>query len=179
MALGRDVAGLDRAGVAQILSLAAFAFLFGVLVSGAVADYLLRRGVSLLTTMLAFTWIFLASEIAIVLELTDYNIVIWFLFGMCGQVAVLAYPWLSQYFGAELAGRSNAAVNLMLFASAFAIQYLIGVIIDFYPQTANGGYDPRGYQAPFASFLGLQFLALIWYFANHRRIAEVERSFKT
>ena len=173
----RDVAGLDRGDAAAMLAWAAFAFLVGVLASGAVADALHRRGVSLLTTMLMFLAAFMVAQVAIIAGVTDYNMLVWFVFGMCGQVAVLAYPWLSQYFGAEYAGRSNAAVNLALFATAFAVQYAIGAIIDLYPKTAEGGYAPEAYQVGFGVFFALQVVSFLWYFANGQRIRDVERGF--
>jgi hypothetical protein len=95
----------------------------------------------------------------------------WVIFGMTGQVAVLAYPWLSSYFGAALSGRANTAMNLVLFLFAFGVQYAIGAIIDLFPPTPSGGYDPRGYQAGFGVFLLAQLLALAWYLAGHRSLA--------
>ena len=40
-------------------------------------------------------------------------------------------------------------MNLVLFLFAFGAQYAIGAIIDLFPTTAGGGYDPRGYQVGF------------------------------
>ncbi|MGF1649769.1 MAG: nitrate/nitrite transporter [Hyphomicrobiaceae bacterium] len=174
----RDVAGMSRDQVADMLALAAVAFLVGVLASGAVADWLQRRGVSLLTTMLAFLIVFFGAQIAIILELTAYNALIWFAFGMCGQVAVLGYPWLAQHFGSELAGRSNAGVNVMMFGAAFFIQYAIGIIIDMSPQSATGGYPPDAYRAAFGVFLLVQIIALVWYVANLGLIRRTEQAFR-
>ncbi|MEL6622464.1 MAG: MFS transporter [Pseudomonadota bacterium] len=173
----RDVAGLDRAGVADMLALAAIAFLAGVLLSGALADLLQRRGVSLLTTMMGFLVVFFASQVAIVLNITDYSVITWLAFGMSGQVAVLAYPWLSQHFGAHLAGRSNAGINAIMFGCAFGVQYLIGTIIDLYPTPADGRYDPAAYQMAFGVFFGLQIAALLWYVINWRTLRNAERAF--
>jgi hypothetical protein len=116
--------------------------------------------------------VFFVSELAIVLQLTSLTLPIWFLFGMFGQVAVLAYPWLSSHYGAALSGRANAAVNLLLFLTAFAVQYAIGLIIDLFPSTA-AGYSPQGYRWGIGAFLALQMLALAWYLAGRRaRLAE-------
>jgi hypothetical protein len=120
--------------------------------------------------MLGFLAVFFVAEVAIVLQLTSLTLVIWFLFGMCGQVAVLAYPWLSTYFGAALSGRANTAVNLLLFASAFAVQYAIGAIIDLFPATADGGYSPAGYRWSFGAFLAIQVVALLWYLAGRKSV---------
>ena len=82
---------------------------------------------------------------------------------MTGQVAILAYPWLSSHYGAALSGRANTAMNLLIFGAAFGVQYAIGAIIDRFPQTADGGYSPQGYQVAFGAFFVVQLLALGWY----------------
>ena len=166
----RDVAGFDQLGVANYLMLVAIAFFVGILLIGAVADWFVRRGVDLLTVMLGFMLLFLVSELAIVLQWTSLNLPVWVIFGMTGQVAVLAYPWFSSYFGAALSGRANTAINLVLFLAAFGAQYAIGAIIDLFPTTAEGGYHPRGYQVGFGVFLAVQVVALIWYLFGHRAL---------
>jgi hypothetical protein len=115
------------------------------------------------------------SELAIVLQSTSINLLMWVIFGMTGQVTVLAYPWLSSYFGAALSGRANTAMNLILFLTAFGAQYAIGAIIDQFPPTPTGGYDPTGYQVGFGAFLVAQLLALGWYLAGHRSLTAAAR----
>jgi sugar phosphate permease len=166
----RDVAGLDRIGVANHLMAMAVGFLIGILLSGVVADRLVRRGVGLLDVMLGFLAAFLVAEFAIVLQWTAINLPMWVLFGMTGQVAVLAYPWLSSYYGTALSGRANTAVNLLLFAAAFGVQYAIGAIIDLFPQTAAGGYSPTGYKVAFGTFFAIQLIALGWYLLGRREL---------
>jgi predicted MFS family arabinose efflux permease len=166
----RDVAGLDRIGVANHLMLLAIAFFVGILLSGAVADWFVRRGVDLLTVMLGFLVLFFVSEIAIVLQWTALNLVMWTVFGMTGQVAILAYPWLASYFGVALSGRSQTAMNLLIFMAAFGVQYGIGAIIDLFPTTASGGYHPQAYQIGFGALLAAQLLALIWYLPGRRSL---------
>jgi predicted MFS family arabinose efflux permease len=171
----RDVAGLDRIGVANYLMAMAIAFLVGILVSGAVADWFVRRGVDLLTVMLGFLALFFCAQFGIVLQWTSINLLMWVIFGMTGQVAVLAYPWLSSYFGAALSGRANTAVNLLLFLTAFGAQYAIGAIIDLFPTTAAGGYDPLGYQVGFGLFLAAQLAALGWFLPGRRTLMAAAR----
>jgi predicted MFS family arabinose efflux permease len=166
----RDVAGLDRIGVANHLMVMGVAFLAGILLSGAVADWLVRRGIDLLTVMLGFLALFLCSELAIVLQWTSVDLAMWVVFGMTGQVAVLAYPWLSSYFGAAASGRATTAMNLVIFLFAFGAQYAIGAIIDLFPTSAAGGYDPRAYQLGFGVFLAAQLLALAWYLLGRRAL---------
>ena len=98
----------------------------------------------------------------------------WSVFVMTGSTAVLAYPWLASYFGAALSGRSNTAVNLLMFGMAFLVQAAVGWIIDLYPKSAGGGYAPEAYRIAFAIVLGLQVVALVWYLANGRLLAKAE-----
>jgi predicted MFS family arabinose efflux permease len=175
----RDVAGLDRIGVANHLMLVAVAFFAGILLSGVVADWFVRRGVGLLTVMLGFLALFFLAEAAIVLQWTSLNVVMWTLFGMTGQVAILAYPWLATHFGTALSGRAQTAMNLLIFLAAFGVQYAIGAVIDLFPVTAAGGYDPQAYQIGFGALLAAQLLALIWYLPGRRLLkagARIRRS---
>jgi len=159
----RDVAGLERAGVADVLGLQAIGFLVGTLLTGYVADRLGRKGVGLLTTMTGFVLVFMAIQLAILFEPVAFTPVAWFAFGMFGQAGILAYAWLAQYFGVELAGRSNGCLNTLVFGVAFISQYVIGAIINQWPVMASGGYDPVAYQVSFGVFLALQAVALAWF----------------
>lgn len=170
----RDVAGLERGQVADNLFVIAGAFLVGVLASGAVADRLVRRGASLLDVMLGFLAVYFLAQIVLILEIKPLGLAAWCLFCMTGGVAILAYPWLSSHFGAGLSGRSNTAINLLMFLSAFAIQYAVGIVIDLYPRTAGGGYQPAAYRAAFMALLALQLVAFAWYLANRRLLQRTE-----
>ncbi|MFW6076632.1 MAG: MFS transporter [Hyphomicrobiales bacterium] len=167
-----DVAGFGRDAVAANLAAMAIGFIVGTLFMGAIADWLGRRGVGLLDVMLGFIAAFMMVQLAIVLNLTSAASLIWLLFGMVGQSGILAYPWLSRYFGVGIAGRANTALNFVTFITASAVQYLIGAIIDLWPATEAGGYPPQAYQVSLGIFLGLQALALVWYVLRPPRKGE-------
>jgi hypothetical protein len=141
----------------------AAAFMAGVLLSGAVADWLIRRGVHILVVMNGFLAVFVISELLIILDLPGFTLPSWVMFSMTGQVAILAYPWLSSHYGVALSGRANTAMNLLIFTTAFAVQFLIGEIIDLFPATEDGGYAPEGYQFGFGLCFAAQLVAFIWY----------------
>ncbi len=166
----RDIGGLDRAGVANHLLLMAASFFAGILGTGMVTDYFVRRKVSTLDVLLVFLSAFYTAQLLIIWDVLE--VPAWMLFGMLGQVAVLAFPWLSSYFGAALSGRANSAMNLMIFATAFIAQWLIGAIIDLFPPTANGGFSLTAYRAAFGTFLALQLAGLLFYLPAHRRLRE-------
>ena len=160
----RDVAGLPREDVALVLAWMAVGFVVGTLLTGFAADRLTRRGVSLLTLGPAFAVAFLAAELLAVLNWTGAPGPMWFVFGMFGQATILMYPWIATYFGgAAAAGRTNAALNLLVFSTAFAMQYAVGAVLDLWPKTASGGYAPEGYQVAFGLCLALQLLTFVWY----------------
>ncbi len=169
----RDVAGLDRIGVANYLMAMAVGFLVGIVSMGAAADWLVRRGVDLLTVMLGFLLLSFAAQLAIVLQWTSLSLPVWTLFGLAGQAAILGYPWLASHYGAALSGRANTAINLLTFLAAFGAQYAIGAIIDRFPAAAEG-YSARGYQAGFGTFFALQLLALGWYLPGRRALLTID-----
>ena len=173
----RDVAQLGREEAAFHLMFMAFAFLLGTISTGVIADWLSRRGFDLLTVMNGFILLFFASQIAIICELTSIKLLIWFVFGATGVGAVIAYPWLSGYFGMALSGRSNTAMNLLLFLFAFTVQYLIGEIIDLFPLSENGGYAPEGFQISFSIFLFIQMSAFVWYLIDRPRYKSEEQGY--
>lgn len=164
----RDVAGLDRIGVANSLFAMAAAFFVGILFTGAVADWFQRRGVDTLKVMIGFLTVFMLSQAAIIADWAALRTPSWLLFGMTGQVAILAYPWLSHHFGSALSGRANTAMNLVIFMAAFLIQSAIGWIIDHYPKSATGGYAPEAYRTAFGAFLALEVAMLVSYLACRR-----------
>jgi predicted MFS family arabinose efflux permease len=166
----RDVMGLPREEIANQLFYMALAFFVGILVTGAVADWFARRGISLIGVMLGFMTIYLGSQVGIVLQLTEYSLVLWLAFGMTGQVAILAYPWIASYFGTRLSARAHTAVNLLIFGCAFVAQYAIGAIIELYPQPTPESYDVQSYKTAFGAFLAVQLAALLWFFATARYI---------
>ena len=50
------------------------------------------------------------------------------------------------------------------------MQYALGGIIDLFPAGPGGGYAPEAYRLGFAILLGLQLLALAWFFAGRRAL---------
>jgi predicted MFS family arabinose efflux permease len=174
-----DVEGLSRAAAATGLFWMGVAFLVGVLMSGVVADILVRRGISLLTANIGFLAVFLAAQAVILAGGLGHGVLAWSVFAMTGHTAVLAYPWISSYFGPALSGRSNTAINLLMFGTAFLVQFAVGWIIDLFPAASGGRYHPDGYRTAFGIVLGLELAALAWFAWNRRLLADAERAMQT
>ncbi|MCZ6839784.1 MAG: MFS transporter, partial [Alphaproteobacteria bacterium] len=75
---------------------------------------------------------------------------------------VLSFSVLAQEFPAHLSGRASTGLNLLVFSTAFALQWGMGEIINLWPAAADGGYAASGYRAAFVTALVLQAIALVW-----------------
>ena len=163
----RDVARLDRADVALHLMVLTAAMTAGFALTGMAADLLRRLGITLAQTIGFTTAAFVLVLLALTLQVAPADYWAWALFGLLGNTTVLAYPMLSQHFPPHFAGRANTALNLLLFAGAFALQYVIGAIIDLWPPS-GAGYAPDAYQAAFGGTLALLVLGYLWFLRPSR-----------
>lgn len=165
----RDVAALDRQATSEILALLNVGVTLGFLGTGLLADRCGRRGIGLAPVMVVLIALFCLVQAGIVFDVGLSPAVVWLLFGLLSNVAILCYPLVADYFTLAHTGRTNTAVNLTAFVGAFAAQFAIGGIIDLYPSLPGDRYAPAGYQASFGALLALQIAGLVWFlYAFHR-----------
>jgi predicted MFS family arabinose efflux permease len=157
----RDVAGLDRAELAQQLLFAAGAFGVGAVMCGTLSDGLARRGVPPLVTYLAGCVACTVALIPIALGYGAASVVLWIVYMALSPSGTLAYPLLTARFPREMTGRVMTALNMFTFMLAFGIQYGIGAIIGLWPVT-DGRYAVEGYRAAFGLCWVLQAAAVAW-----------------
>ena len=159
----KDVVGLSREGVGDALLLLSAMLTLGFALSGVAADRLVRRGVSLHRFAAVGMLLYLLSQAPLALGWSGGVWIVVVGAGLLSNVASVLYPLLAQRFPLALAGRCSTALNLIAFGGAFAMQYLIGAVIDLFPAPAAGGYPPVAYQAAFGAVLGAAALALAWF----------------
>lgn len=165
----RDVAGLERGEVAQVLWWIAIAMTLGYFTTGSLAERLGRRGIQTSTVAAIGMLLFMLSQLLLAFVPGNPTL-LWISFGLLGTTGILPYAILAQHFPKHLIGRCNSVLNLLVFSGAFAAQWLIGVIIGWYPQTLSGGYSPAGYRAAFLTLLVLQLFTAVWFvFSRFRR----------
>ncbi|MDP6574041.1 MAG: MFS transporter [Rhodospirillales bacterium] len=167
----RDVAGLDRGGVATSLFIIAAGLTLGFAGLGLLANLAERCGMALIRFTGTGILVMMAALAAIVFEAAPGSVWPWFIFGFMSNVAVLNLPVLSRYFPLSYSGRVFTSVNLFVILGAFAVQSGIGAIIDLWPVTAHGGYDREAYRVAFGAMLGLEALAFLWFLVPHERRA--------
>jgi MFS family permease len=164
----RDVAGLERDAVANHLFLIAAAMVAGFIFMGWIAERLSRLGIRPMTVAVTGMILFMMTQAVIVAGWAVPVLVLWVLFGFFGTTGIVPYAALSQRFPPHLAGRLNTGLNVLVFVVAFSGQWGIGAVIDLWPSTASGGYALEGYRAAFGIMLGLQVLAVVWFFLFRR-----------
>lgn len=158
-----DVANLSRYLVAYYLLLIAASMLCGYLIMGLLGAKLQQYGISLTTILGLSSGVFLAVQVLICLGISTGALYWWMIFSFTGSTSIVSFAILSQTFPSELTGRLNTALNLLIFLSAFIIQYGIGAIIDQWPPLDTGGYKVASYRAAFGSLLVFEFLAFLWF----------------
>lgn len=164
----RDLAGMDRAGVAGVLFWTAVAMTAGYVTIGFVTERLARAGVPALTTGVWGMALFMGVQALLTWAPVAWAIPLWMLFGFIGTAGVIPYPALAACFPGHLAGRVSTGLNVLVFVAAFAAQWGVGAVISLYPVSADGHYAAEGYRASFLLLLALQALCMVWYAAAPR-----------
>lgn len=168
----RDVAGLDRIGVANHLLAITVGMIAGYLTLGAIAERLSHWGIRPVMVSAVGMLLFALIQVALCFEPVSIALPLWIAFGYLGSSGLLPYAVLSQHFGPKLTARANTGINFLVFVAAFIAQFGIGAIIGLWPETADGGYAPVAYQAAFGTVAALQILALLWYLLIRPRETE-------
>jgi predicted MFS family arabinose efflux permease len=154
----REVQALERSQVGPMLALATVGIVLGTFGSGLIADRLSRRGIPTIFVAAAMSTLYMLVQFSLVLRLPIPAPLVWGAFAFFGMSTALYYAVLGQSFPADLSGRVNTALNMLVFVGAFLLQWLIGVVLGFWPsdEVANA------HRVVMGSILLLQAGALAW-----------------
>lgn len=160
----RDVAGQDAAARATTLFCFALGLMGGAFVNGQLASRLQARGFSPMTMPLASGVGLALVQVAMLFEPSNRWAVtaLWVLFPGFASAGPAGYAAIAQLFPVEQMGRVSTAINTATLAGAFALQTVIGWILDLWPRTAAGGWDRAGYGWAIGVALVLQTTAMGW-----------------
>lgn len=167
-----NVNGLSRAAAANQLMVLNLGMLAGQLAIGFLGTRLARRGVRPVHLLQAGFSAMLLAELMI---LMDWGPIapVWFAFGLLVSVNAQAYLAASAYFPQSAFGRVSTAVNLMVFAGAFAMQWGLGGIVDL---LLDGGRDmSAALRITFAGLLVVQAASLLPILFGGRRAQTTTR----
>jgi MFS family permease len=159
----RDMAGMDRTGIAVVLFWTSAAMTAGYVIVGLVTERLNQAGIQPMTTAMWGMFLFGIVQALLMVAPVSWATGLWVLFGFVGTTGVIPYPALAMSFPPQLAGRVSTGLNVIVFFAAFAAQWGIGAVISWFPVSTADRYAPQGYQASFAILLVLQAACLAWY----------------
>lgn len=164
------VDGHSRPAAAFHLLLTSVAMACGFLLIAVLIGPLQQRGVAPDTVLTAGAAIQVAAMAAVWLG-AGASHALWFALGLLYTVGNLAYALLARHFPPSLTGRANAALNLGVFAGAFATQWGYGAMLDLL--AARGWTPADAHRAAFGALLALQALSFAWYLLGGGRPAAV------
>lgn len=159
----RDVEGLSRDEIANLLFAMAAMMTASVFLSGAVAERLARAGIASSMTAGVGIACFMTAQAGIVLNPDVNPYALWLPLAFFGSAPVLFYTVLTDCFPVIYAGRVTTAYNSITFACVFAAQWAIGAIIDLFPHVADGRFAPTGYRTALGVMIGVELLAFAWF----------------
>jgi predicted MFS family arabinose efflux permease len=168
----KDMAGLDRQQVAEVLLLAALSMTAGFIIIGFIAERLDRIGIKPLATGIMGMVVFMTAQFLLLALRGKWAVPLWMFFGFVGTSGSVLYPALAMTFPDYLVGRVSTGLNVLVFIATFFLQWGIGAVIGLFPLTTGGGYSPQGYQTAFFALLCLQLLGLFWFFFLDRYSAK-------
>ncbi len=167
----RDVAGLDGPARAGVLFVYTFAMVAGSMLAGSAASRANAAGLPpFIVPIVALTGM-VVLQAGLMLQPSQPPVVLalWLAIAVFGAGGPVGYIALCQMFPPEQTGRVSTAVNTLTLGFAFLVQAAIGWILDLWPRTASGGWDPDGYSWALALSAGLQALAVMAMATAQRR----------
>lgn len=153
----RDVAGYEGQARANTLLLYTLGMMAGVVTIGAATSRAHARGYPAMLLLLFCHAGLLAAQIGLALRPAGAAVtILWVLFAFFASGATSGYVVVGQMFPVERMGRVSTAINTLTLGGAFLLQSAIGWVLDLWPRTADGGWDPRGYSAALALSIVIQ-----------------------
>lgn len=164
-----DVAGADPAAVAGHLLWLAASIVAGYVLCGIFVDRLRAAGIDPLKVLGGTAALAIACQVLLAAGPGDLALPLWGAFGLCAASSVGFYALLTEAFAPRLAGRVNSALNGVLLAVAFVLQFGIGWIIALWPRGPGGSYPAAAHDAALIASAALEALALAWLLLPARR----------
>ncbi len=168
----RDVGGLGEEARATVLFCLALGVTAGSLVNAQLASALERRGYApMLVPYCGMVGLAAVQAVLALLAPSDPVLLalLWFLFAYSAAGGPASFAAIGQHFPPELSGRVATAINASMLAAVFVLQWAVGAILDLWPRTAAGGWDPAGYAWALGLTVALQGLAGLWLLAAPRQ----------
>ena len=158
---------MPRGDIAARLTWISVAMLGGFLFMGFFATTLVRRGIPLDRVYKGAMVVAIGAFASLTLMPTQGSDWLWPILGACFSLSNIAYSLVAQNFPPALSGRANTALNLLVFAGAFGLQWGFGGLVDLLQ--GQGMAIETAYRSGFITLLVAQIIALLWLMISGRR----------
>lgn len=167
----RDVAGMDGPARAGVLFLYTFAMVVGSVLAGSAASRASAAGLPPFIVPIVSLAGLVLLQAGLMLQPSQPSVVLvlWLAIAVFGASGPAGFVAICQMFPPDQTGRVSTAANTLTLGGAFLVQAAIGWILDLWPRTASGGWDPDGYSWALALTVAFQSLAAIRMATAHRR----------
>ncbi|MBT2790714.1 MFS transporter [Paraburkholderia strydomiana] len=164
----RDVQGFEPKEAAALVSILGFAMMAGCVGFGAAARSLERRGVSLYAFCGIGMALYVLTQLLIVFNAPLPASLLWAAYGIFGGTGILTYAVMARSFPAQMIGRVNTTLTLIIFLLIFGFQIGVGAVLSHWP--ASGGHYPAAaHLAAWGILIAFQVLSAVWYMIPGRK----------
>jgi len=164
----RDVQGFAPKEAAALVSILGFAMMAGCVGFGAAARSLERRGVSLYAFCGIGMTLYVLTQLLIVFNAPLPASLLWAAYGIFGGTGILTYAVMARSFPAQMTGRVNTTLTLIIFLLIFGFQIGVGAVLSHWP--ASGGHYPAtAHLAAWGILIAFQVLSAVWYVIPGRK----------
>jgi predicted MFS family arabinose efflux permease len=164
----RDVQGFEPREAAALVSILGFAMMAGCVGFGAAARSLERRGVSLYAFCGIGMALYVLTQLLIVFNAPLPASLLWAAYGIFGGTGILTYAVMARSFPAQMIGRVNTTLTLIIFLLIFGFQIGVGAVLSHWP--ASGGHYPAAaHLAAWGILIAFQVLGAVWYVLPGRK----------
>jgi predicted MFS family arabinose efflux permease len=166
----RDVQGFESREAAALVSILGFAMMAGCVGFGAAARSLERRGISLYAFCGIGMALYVLTQLLIMFNAPLPAGLLWAAYGIFGGTGILSYAVMARHFPAQMIGRVNTTLTLIIFLLIFGFQIGVGAVLSHWP--ASGGHYPQAaHLTAWGILVTLQVLSAIWYALPSRKLA--------
>lgn len=150
--------------IVMALSMTASLFLTGPIAK--IANYYKYPQENLLGSLFI---IYIIMELSLIFVRSSYDLVFWVLVSFISQIFNLSYALLTQRYSHTSSGRTTTALNVIVFLSAFTIQYAIGEMITILMKNHS---TLESYQISFLIPVFIQIGAALFFYCSAKKKAD-------
>ncbi len=169
-----DVAGFGEASAGACMMAAFGGAAAGFFLNGVLAEWFEDRGWLSWEQFYLLSGAFVAVFLAVIAAVNGAAAApLWCIVMFFAAMAMISFPITRRMYSGGEVGRALSLLNFIIFLFSFLIQWLVGIVLDFYP-VAGGHFSPEGHRVCVLA-VALFNLACCAYFALGMKLGWLRR----